>query len=236
MSNTVALDKSINKNKNRSVKRSKEIDANFAKYVEVFRKLLLLNEKNDLATTLKNIQELMNFSEKIFSSRAVSETFLYFCLHGAATAWVLQCELNMPEATVYRALKRLRAMTVVLPALKVSKVQRSKGGPRPTVWAIESATPNEVGTALKHHYRMLSPKFRVAEEVAQTILDEFQEKEVPLEKIGKAEDISGPALFLASDLSNYVTGQVINAAGGQPLLAHGATFNIEAYLKSMGKL
>ncbi len=181
MTNTVALDKIINRNKNRSVRYRPGRDHNFAKYVEVFRKLLLLNEKNDLATTLKNIQELMSFSEKIFSSSAVSESFLYFCLHGAATAWVIQCELNMPEATVYRALKRLRAMGVVVPALKVSKVQRSKGGPRPTVWAIESATPDEVSVALKHHYRMLSPKFRVAEEIAQTILDEFSEAGKPME-------------------------------------------------------
>jgi predicted transcriptional regulator len=181
VSNTVALDKTLSKNKKRSVRVSGGREANFAKYVEVFRKLLLLNEKNDLATTLKNIQELMSFSEKIFSSSAVSEAFLYFCLHGASTAWVLQCELNMPEATVYRALKRLRAMGVVVPALKVSKVKRSKGGPRPTVWAIDSATPDEVSVALKHHYRMLSPKFRVAEEVAQTILDEFAEKGMPPE-------------------------------------------------------
>ncbi len=181
MSNTVALDRARSANKKRSVRRTGVSELNFAKYIDIFRKLLLLNEKNDLSTTLKNIQELMGFSEKIFSSKAVSETFLYFCLHGASTAWVLQCELNMPEATVYRALKRLRAMGVVVPALKVSKVKRSKGGPRPTVWAIDSASPNEVGTALKHHYRMLSPKFRVAEEVAQTILDEFQEKEAPLE-------------------------------------------------------
>jgi predicted transcriptional regulator len=181
MSNTVALDKTLNKNKKSSVRRSSKSDANFSKYVEVFRKLLLLNEKNDLATTLKNIQELMSFSEKIFSSSAVSEAFLYFCLHGASTAWVLQCELNMPEATVYRALKRLRAMGVVVPALKVSKVKRSKGGPRPTVWAIDTATPDEISKALKHHYRMLSPKFRVAEEIAQTILEDYQETGRPLE-------------------------------------------------------
>jgi predicted transcriptional regulator len=181
MSNTVALNRRQSKLKKRSVKSSTSTEGQFAKYVDVFRKLLILNEKNDLATTLKNIQELMNFSEKIFSSSAVSEAFLYFCLHGASTAWVLQCELNMPEATVYRALKRLRAMGVVVPALKVSKVKRSKGGPRPTVWAIESATSDEISKALKHHYRMLSPKFRVAEEVAQTILDDFQENGEPLE-------------------------------------------------------
>jgi NAD(P)-dependent dehydrogenase (short-subunit alcohol dehydrogenase family) len=49
-------------------------------------------------------------------------------------------------------------------------------------------------------------------------------KEVPLGRMGKPEDIAGPALFLASGLSDYVTGQVIYAAGGQPLLSHAATF------------
>ena len=60
-------------------------------------------------------------------------------------------------------------------------------------------------------------------------------KEIPLEKIGKPEDIAGPALFLASGLSDYITGQVINVAGGQPLLSHAATFNIEGYLKSLAE-
>lgn len=205
MTNTVALDKRINKNKNRTVKDDSENATNFAKYVEVFRKLLLLNEKNDFSTTLKNIQELMSFSEKIFSSSAVSETFLYFCLHGAATAWVIQCELNMPEATVYRALKRLRAMNVLVPALKVSKIKRSKGGPRPTVWALESASPDEIAKSLKHHYRMLSPKFRVAEEVAQTILDEYQDSGKPLEIkyreiMGKAKELKIP--FKSPDIAD----------------------------------
>jgi hypothetical protein len=118
VSNTVALDRTLS-HKKRAVRKPSSKAREFTKYVEVFRKLLLLNEKNDLATTLKNIQELMSFSEKIFSSSAVSEAFLYFCLHGSATAWVLQTELGMPEATVYRALKRLRAMGVVVPALKV---------------------------------------------------------------------------------------------------------------------
>jgi NAD(P)-dependent dehydrogenase (short-subunit alcohol dehydrogenase family) len=49
-------------------------------------------------------------------------------------------------------------------------------------------------------------------------------KEVPLGRMGKPEDIAGPALFLASSMSDYVTGQVIYVAGGQPLLSHAATF------------
>jgi predicted transcriptional regulator len=162
--------------KSRSVNKPSSAETNFVKYTQVFRKLLLLNEKNDFSTTLKNIQELLSFSENIFSSPAVAESFLYFCLHGAATAWVLQTELNMPEATVYRTIKRLRALNLVGPAVKVSKIQSSKGGPRPTVWSLESATGDEVATALKNHYKLLSPKYRVAEEVAQTILDQFAVK------------------------------------------------------------
>jgi len=37
---------------------------------------------------------------------------------------------------------------------------------------------------------------------------------IPLGKFGTVEDVANVALFLASDLSSYVTGQVINADGG----------------------
>jgi hypothetical protein len=148
-------------------------EGNFRKYIEIYRKLLLLNEENNIAATIKNIQELLSFSDKIFSSPAIAEAFLFFCLRGASTAWVLQNELKMPEATAYRALKRLRSLSIITPALKVSKIRNSKGGPRPIVWALEGASSDEIAGALRNHYKMLSPKFRVAEKVAQTIIDEY---------------------------------------------------------------
>lgn len=39
-------------------------------------------------------------------------------------------------------------------------------------------------------------------------------KDIPLRRGGKPEDVANIALFLASDLSDYVTGQVINVCGG----------------------
>ena len=37
---------------------------------------------------------------------------------------------------------------------------------------------------------------------------------VPLKRVGSSEDVANLCLFLASDLSNYITGQVINVCGG----------------------
>ncbi|MCX5725621.1 MAG: SDR family oxidoreductase, partial [Candidatus Saganbacteria bacterium] len=37
---------------------------------------------------------------------------------------------------------------------------------------------------------------------------------IPLERLGAPEDVASAVLFLASDGSNYITGQVINVNGG----------------------
>jgi NAD(P)-dependent dehydrogenase (short-subunit alcohol dehydrogenase family) len=43
-------------------------------------------------------------------------------------------------------------------------------------------------------------------------------RKTPMQRIGTPEDIAGAALFLSSDLSSFVTGQVLYVAGGLPLL------------------
>ena len=43
--------------------------------------------------------------------------------------------------------------------------------------------------------------------------DEFLKK-IPLGRFGKAEEIADTTLFLASDMSAYITGQVLSACGG----------------------
>ena len=46
------------------------------------------------------------------------------------------------------------------------------------------------------------------------MLKGIAEIEVPLQRTGTAEDVAGPALFFASDLSSYVTGLCMYVAGG----------------------
>jgi NAD(P)-dependent dehydrogenase (short-subunit alcohol dehydrogenase family) len=43
------------------------------------------------------------------------------------------------------------------------------------------------------------------------------DNKVPMHRMGTPEEIAGVALFLASELSSYVTGEAINVGGGLPL-------------------
>ena len=71
----------------------------------------------------------------------------------------------------------------------------------------------------------LAPRIRVNAVAPGTIdtdiisnySQEMREKrisEIPLKRLGKPEDVANACLFLASDLSSYITGEVINVNGG----------------------
>ena len=47
------------------------------------------------------------------------------------------------------------------------------------------------------------------EEIKNTYLDS-----IPMQRFGRGEDVAKLCAFLASDLSDYITGQVINVDGG----------------------
>jgi 3-oxoacyl-[acyl-carrier protein] reductase len=47
----------------------------------------------------------------------------------------------------------------------------------------------------------------------QNQINEWAES-IPLKRLGKAEDVANTSLFLASDMSSYITGQVMNVCGG----------------------
>jgi 3-oxoacyl-[acyl-carrier protein] reductase len=62
----------------------------------------------------------------------------------------------------------------------------------------------------------IAPGFIDTDMTRQLPKDKYQERmeSIKMGRIGKPEDIANTALFLASDLSAYVTGQVIGVDGG----------------------
>ncbi|MBU0581122.1 MAG: 3-oxoacyl-[acyl-carrier-protein] reductase [Candidatus Margulisbacteria bacterium] len=62
----------------------------------------------------------------------------------------------------------------------------------------------------------IAPGF-IKTDMTDKLSDEIKanvEKQIPLGKMGTVEDISNVALFLASEESNYMTGQVLSVCGG----------------------
>ena len=51
----------------------------------------------------------------------------------------------------------------------------------------------------------------------KTFFEKFTRVNIPMQRPGYPEDIANAALFLASDLSSYITGQILVVAGGAPL-------------------
>jgi 3-oxoacyl-[acyl-carrier protein] reductase len=49
--------------------------------------------------------------------------------------------------------------------------------------------------------------------LSEEVKKEWAEK-IPLRRGGKPEDVANAVVFLASDLSAYITGQVLNVCGG----------------------
>ena len=99
-------------------------------FVDTSRLLLKDSRSQD---SLIRIQRIVSLCRGVFATLSVAQAFAYLCLNGAATAWTLQNELDMSEATTYRALKKLRSIKMVVPAFRVAKTKSSKGGHRPTI-------------------------------------------------------------------------------------------------------
>ena len=56
-------------------------------------------------------------------------------------------------------------------------------------------------------------KTRMTDKLSDKQKDAISEK-IPMRKLGESQDVANVALFLASDLSNYMTGQVLTVDGG----------------------
>lgn len=66
------------------------------------------------------------------------------------------------------------------------------------------------------HVNCIAPGIILTDMVSDYSVEEFEDirKNIPLDRIGSTSDIANLAYFLASDDSNYITGQVISPNGG----------------------
>jgi len=99
----------------------------------------------------------------------------YFLDYGAATSLILQQKLKVDDSKVYRYITKLKNLDIIEPAARMPSEMRSKGGPRATIYKVPDADIGQVNDAINLHRKLLSPKYSVAEELAQILLDEYIE-------------------------------------------------------------
>ncbi len=90
----------------------------------------------------------------------------------------------------------------------------SKGG----IIAFTRSIAKEVGSR-NIRANVIAPGF-IQTDMTAALPDNVKQawiEQIPMKRIGKPEDVAGTALFLASDLSLYITGQVIAVCGGLSL-------------------
>ena len=146
-------------------------------------KLLSYNDSTNPLDKARDAQRILSFLEGIFKSPATGKVFMYLLGRGAATSWLIQVDLELPEATTYRVLKKLRAMGLVTPEWKVPKSKHSRGGPRVLVWALLDSHAEDVARAARDHQRAQSPNYRVAEEFVQHLLTDVIKDEITYKQI-----------------------------------------------------
>jgi 3-oxoacyl-[acyl-carrier protein] reductase len=68
----------------------------------------------------------------------------------------------------------------------------------------------------------VAPGWVETDMVAAALADPAAQAEIlaenPMRRVATAEEIAGPVLFLASDLANFITGEVLNVNGGSALI------------------
>lgn len=125
---------------------------------------------------------------------------------------------NLTKAVLRPMLKQRKGSII-----NMSSVVGVKGNPGQANYSASKAAINGFtkSTALELGSRnircnSIAPGFIETEMTAALGKDQMEEwaKSIPLKRNGKVKDIANVSLFLASDMSSYVTGQVINVCGG----------------------
>jgi len=119
--------------------------------LNIFRSLFM---DGDVIATKRRLKQLNDVMQAIFSSPSTGDAFAYLLLNGACTAFSLQEDLGMPEATTFRVLKRLRKIGLIEICMRIAKMREIAGGPRTKVWMLVGTDINIVAKAVSRHIKL----------------------------------------------------------------------------------
>ena len=124
-----------------------------------------------------NLREFMTIRDKILGrvgyilfKEKVRWVAFYFLTRKAATPQILQHEFGIHYRTLYRILRDLEAFGLIHP---ITKINENRRGRKVKVYATSDASEEDIKKAITLHMKLLSPKYRIAEKLAQTLLTDY---------------------------------------------------------------
>ena len=125
---------------------------------------------------------------------------------------------NMTKA-VLRQMLKAKAGSIInmssIVGIKGNAGQANYSASKAAINGFTKSTALELGSR-NIRCNSIAPGFietEMTETLGEEIIKEWR-NQIPLKRGGTPEDIANTTLFLASDLSSYITGQVINVCGG----------------------
>lgn len=139
----------------------------------------------------------------------------------AVTDVSLRGTLYMSQAVVPHMRERKAGSIICLSSVSAQRGGGVFGGPhysaaKAGVLGLAKAMARELGPD-QIRVNCITPGLIQTDITAGKLTDEMKRdilKGIPLSRLGEARDVAGICLFLASDLSSYVTGAVIDVNGG----------------------
>ena len=139
----------------------------------------------------------------------------------AVTDVSLRGSLYMSQAVVPHMRERKSGSIICLSSVSAQRGGGVFGGPhysaaKAGVLGLAKAMARELGPD-GIRVNSITPGLIQTDITAGKLTDEMKReilKGIPLSRLGEANDVAGVCLFLASDLSSYITGAVIDVNGG----------------------
>ena len=125
---------------------------------------------------------------------------------------------NMTKAVLPTMLKQRKGSIINMSSVvgvKGNAGQANYSASKAAINGFTKSTALELGSR-NIRCNSIAPGFietEMTESLGEEVVQEWRDQ-VPLKRVGTPDDIANATLFLASDMSAYVTGQVLNVCGG----------------------
>lgn len=179
----------------------------------------------DFESAQKLVEEVFNEFDSIdilINNAGITKDNLLMRMSEADFDKVLEVNLksvyNMTKAVIRPMMKQRKGSIINMSSvvgLKGNAGQANYAASKAGILGFTKSVALELGSR-NIRCNAIAPGFIETEMTAQLdekTVDEWR-KAIPLKRGGTPEDVANACLFLASDLSSYVTGQVINVDGG----------------------